>query len=156
VRIGRCSASLGDLLKLIWFIVIGLFRSRTSLEAEILALRHQLNVLRRKVGRRSLLAFFQFPFPGRGDWFGAARKLEQAVSLPVSPQIDEGGVPNGLAAVDGLIVVPFLQGLTAYVRGQIVQLALDEPACTSSFSRLARRSLALRPAHSRCHLFVTR
>lgn len=29
-------------------------------------------------------------------------------------------------------------------------------ACASSFSRLARRSLALRPAHSRCHLFVTR
>ncbi len=29
-------------------------------------------------------------------------------------------------------------------------------ACTSSFSRLARHSLALRPAHSRCHLFVTR
>src|SRR5580704_9464607 len=29
-------------------------------------------------------------------------------------------------------------------------------ACASSFSRLARRSLTLRPAHSRCHLFVTR
>jgi hypothetical protein len=29
-------------------------------------------------------------------------------------------------------------------------------ACTSSFSRLAQRSLALRPAHSRCHQFVTR
>src|SRR4030095_1577429 len=29
-------------------------------------------------------------------------------------------------------------------------------AYTSSFSRLARRSLALRPAHSRCHPFVTR
>jgi hypothetical protein len=29
-------------------------------------------------------------------------------------------------------------------------------ACTSSVSRLARRSLALRPAHSRCHPFVTR
>ena len=28
-------------------------------------------------------------------------------------------------------------------------------ACTSSFSRLARRSLALRPAHSRGHQFVT-
>jgi len=28
-------------------------------------------------------------------------------------------------------------------------------ACTSSFSRLARRSLALRPAHSRSHLYVT-
>src|SRR5262249_46569580 len=29
-------------------------------------------------------------------------------------------------------------------------------ACASSFSRFARRSLALRPAHSRCHQFVTR
>src|SRR5665213_1273677 len=29
-------------------------------------------------------------------------------------------------------------------------------ACASSVSRLARRSLALRPAHSRCHQFVTR
>jgi hypothetical protein len=29
-------------------------------------------------------------------------------------------------------------------------------ACTSSFSRFAQRSLALRPAHSRCHLYVTR
>src|SRR5712692_4091874 len=29
-------------------------------------------------------------------------------------------------------------------------------ACASSFSRLAQRSLALRPAHSRCHQFVTR
>ena len=29
-------------------------------------------------------------------------------------------------------------------------------ACASTFSRLARHSLALRPAHSRCHQFVTR
>src|SRR5664279_2495039 len=29
-------------------------------------------------------------------------------------------------------------------------------AYTSSFSRLAQRSLALRPAHSRCHQFVAR
>src|SRR5205814_7801913 len=29
-------------------------------------------------------------------------------------------------------------------------------ACASAFSRLARRSLALRPAHSRRHQFVTR
>src|SRR5262245_8864235 len=29
-------------------------------------------------------------------------------------------------------------------------------ACASSFSRLARRSLTLRPAHSRGHLVVTR
>jgi len=37
----RC---LGDVLKLIWWVVIGLSRSRASLEAEILTLRHQLNV----------------------------------------------------------------------------------------------------------------
>jgi len=29
-------------------------------------------------------------------------------------------------------------------------------ACAASFSRFARRLLALRPAHSRCHQFVTR
>jgi hypothetical protein len=34
---------MGDLLKLIWWAVVGLFRSGVSLEAEILTLRHQLN-----------------------------------------------------------------------------------------------------------------
>src|SRR5262245_35924594 len=43
---------MGDLLKLIWCFVIGLFRSRDALEAEIVALRHQLNVLRRKAPKR--------------------------------------------------------------------------------------------------------
>jgi hypothetical protein len=37
-----------DVCSLIWLALIGLFRSRASLEAEILTLRHQLNVLRRK------------------------------------------------------------------------------------------------------------
>jgi hypothetical protein len=49
---------MGDILKLIWWVVIGLFRSRASLEAEIVALRHQLNVLRRKAPKR--LAFSNF------------------------------------------------------------------------------------------------
>jgi hypothetical protein len=31
---------MGDMLKLSWWIVIGLFRSRASLEAEIVTLRH--------------------------------------------------------------------------------------------------------------------
>jgi hypothetical protein len=39
---------MGYVLKLIWWVVTGLLRSRPSLEAEIVALRHQLNVLRRK------------------------------------------------------------------------------------------------------------
>lgn len=40
---------------MIWCALIGLFRSRAALEAEILVLRHQLNVLRRKSPKR--LAF---------------------------------------------------------------------------------------------------
>jgi hypothetical protein len=43
---------MGDMLKLIWWVGIGLFRSRASLEAEIMALRHQLIVLRRKSPKR--------------------------------------------------------------------------------------------------------
>jgi hypothetical protein len=41
-----------DVCSLIWLALIGLFRSRTSLQAEILTLRHQLNVLRRKSPQR--------------------------------------------------------------------------------------------------------
>jgi len=43
---------MADMLKLIWWAVIGLFRSRASLGAEILTLRHQLNVLRRNSPKR--------------------------------------------------------------------------------------------------------
>ena len=41
-----------ELCKLFWCGLIGLFRSRASLEIEILALRHQLNILRRKSPKR--------------------------------------------------------------------------------------------------------
>src|ERR1700730_5199080 len=44
--------SMSDLFRLIWYALIGLFRSRVALEAEILVLRHQLNVLRRKSPKR--------------------------------------------------------------------------------------------------------
>src|ERR1700716_4156505 len=41
-----------DVCRLIWLALIGLVRSRASVEAEILPLRHQLNVLRRKSPQR--------------------------------------------------------------------------------------------------------
>jgi hypothetical protein len=41
-----------DLLKLLWCALTGRFRSRASLEAEIVVLRHQLNVLSRKSPKR--------------------------------------------------------------------------------------------------------
>ncbi len=43
---------MGDMLKLICWVVTGLFRSRASLEVETLTLGHQLNVLRRKAPKR--------------------------------------------------------------------------------------------------------
>jgi len=43
---------MANLCKLIWCAFVGLFRSRASLQAEILVLRHQLNVLRRKSPQR--------------------------------------------------------------------------------------------------------
>ena len=43
---------MSDVCRLIWCALIGLFRSRTALEVEILVLRHQLNVLRRKSLKR--------------------------------------------------------------------------------------------------------
>jgi hypothetical protein len=44
---------MSDIFKLIWQAVIELFRSKASLEMEILTLRHQLNVLRRSSPKRS-------------------------------------------------------------------------------------------------------
>ena len=43
---------MGDLLKLIWYAVTGLLRSRAALQTEILVLRRQLNVLRRRAPKR--------------------------------------------------------------------------------------------------------
>src|SRR6516165_10976876 len=44
-----------DLCSLIWCAVGGLVRSRVALQAEILVLRHQLNVLRRRSPKRMAL-----------------------------------------------------------------------------------------------------
>ena len=43
---------MGNLCRLIWCVMAGLFRSRAALQAEILVLRQQLIVLRRKSPKR--------------------------------------------------------------------------------------------------------
>jgi hypothetical protein len=45
-----------DICELIWCALIGVFRSRAALEAEVLILRHQLNVLRRKCPKRAVFS----------------------------------------------------------------------------------------------------
>src|SRR5450756_150195 len=51
-RIGRCSVPMTHFLRLLACAPTRLFRSRARFEAEILVLRHQLNVLRRKAPKR--------------------------------------------------------------------------------------------------------
>lgn len=45
-----------EIFGLIWCALIGFFRPRVALEAEILVLRHQLNVLRRQLPKRAALS----------------------------------------------------------------------------------------------------
>lgn len=47
---------MADILRLIWGAIADFFRSRADLQTEIIALRHQLNVLRRKRPERLVLA----------------------------------------------------------------------------------------------------
>ena len=47
----------------------------------------------------------------------------------------------------GVLVCSFIPAVSAFPERVVGS------ACALSFSRLARRSLALRPAHSRCHLY---
>ncbi len=44
--------------RLIWYALAGLFRSRASLEVEILVLRHQLNILTTQITERPTLSNF--------------------------------------------------------------------------------------------------
>jgi hypothetical protein len=45
--------AMGELFRLIWWAAVGLFRPRSALQAEILVLRHHLNVLRRRSPERA-------------------------------------------------------------------------------------------------------
>src|ERR1700687_3508812 len=74
---------MGDMLKLIWWAVIGLFRSRASLQAEILTLRHQVNVLRRKSPKR--LAFSNFDRLVFAGFYRIAPRVANAL-LIVEPE----------------------------------------------------------------------
>lgn len=48
MNIGRCLPAITEIFRLIWSAIAGFFRPRVDREAEIIALRHQLNVLHRR------------------------------------------------------------------------------------------------------------
>src|SRR5215831_6537830 len=51
-RIAQCFCLMREAYSLVWSVLVLLFRSRVSLEAEILILRHQLNIHQRHVPKR--------------------------------------------------------------------------------------------------------
>jgi transposase InsO family protein len=62
---------MSNLCRLIWYALVGWFRSRVSLEAENLALRHQLNILRRRSPQKlSLSNIDRLVFAGLYRWEG--------------------------------------------------------------------------------------
>jgi len=93
-----------ELCKLIWCGLIGLFRSRASLEIEILALRHQLNILRRKSLRRPILGSIdRMVFVGL---YGLAPDVLSALAIvrpETGPRKRRGILARRLAAVLGPI-----------------------------------------------------
>src|SRR5262249_16828339 len=101
------------------------------------------------------------------------RRYYEPLRLPAAPSLSLAGLR--LIIPDHVVGSPVLPTLSlctcrrhypGAASGRMVSLGNPDvsafpdmavrSACASSFSRLARRSLALRPAHSRCHQFATR
>jgi hypothetical protein len=90
---------MGDLLKLIWYAVAGLFRSRAALQTEVLVLRHQLNVLRRKAPKRVAIS-----------------KIDRLVRTHLSPHKD-APIRRDVCRTGRVLSLPILGGLHhQYVR----------------------------------------
>ena len=82
-----------DLCKLMWCAFAGLFRSRAALEAELLVLRHQLNVLCCKSPGR--LAFSSIDRLVFADMYALAPNIRDAL------KIVNGTVPLGIVLALG-------------------------------------------------------
>ena len=72
-----------EFCRLIWCVLVGFFRPRVSLQAEILVLRHQLNVVRRKSPKRS--TFSKFDRLISGGLYGLVPDVLSALAI-VKPE----------------------------------------------------------------------
>jgi hypothetical protein len=95
---------MSDLCRLMWCALVGLFRLRAALEAEILLLRHQLNVLQRSCPKRASLSWID--------------RLLLVALYRMSPGVlDALKIISAVQAVGQMLVVPVLGGLHhQYVR----------------------------------------
>src|SRR5258707_1073453 len=86
-----------DLFKLILGVLASLFRSRAKLEAEILVLRQQINVLRRRTSKRPRLNNTdRFLFVWLYRWFPSVLGTVARPPAPIRPK------PSAVPANDGL------------------------------------------------------
>src|SRR5262249_27617516 len=83
-----------DLCRIIFWIVVDLFRPRAALEAKILVLRQQITVLRR--GRPSRLSFLILPST-RSFWVGSASCFRRPATH--SPSFDPRRWSDGTVQV---------------------------------------------------------
>ena len=72
-RIGQCCRRMWNLCRLIWWALVGRLRPRAALEAEILVLRQQINVLRRTVPRPRFGSIDRLIFVGLCGFFPNVR-----------------------------------------------------------------------------------
>jgi hypothetical protein len=84
---GRCCRPMWDLCKLIWWAFIGLFRLRVALVAENLALRQQINVLRRTAPKRPRFCSIDIRRPVSGVVYRSRRTGDRPASHrdPLAP-----------------------------------------------------------------------
>ena len=95
MNIERCLPVMADIFKLIWGAIVRFFRPRVDREAEIIALRHQLNVLRWKRPERlvfsnadRLLFVWLYRLRSRVQLLAAYRVSVKAPSLPAPCSAD--------------------------------------------------------------------
>jgi hypothetical protein len=109
---------MGEVFGFIWCAIAGLFRSRAALQAEILVLRHQLNILRRKSPKRVALGKIDRPV------FCGLYRLSPTV-LDARPR---SGRPRILADIRHLIlemsVANPLWGAPR-IHGELLKLGID-------------------------------
>jgi hypothetical protein len=147
---------MGDLCKLIWCAWAGLFRSRASLEAEVLVPRHQLNELRRRVSpdwwRRGVKTTVAISVAhALLDGFNGAAFFVNLVSLT-----DDRLVPTTVARALGLMVQTQdpLRSLPAFIGDKRILLVLDNcEHVIDSAAMVAERVVGETP---QAHVLTTR
>src|SRR5215471_1196660 len=90
----------------VWSVLVLLFRSRVSLEAEILILRHQLNIQRRHVPKR-----VAFSAVDRLIFVGLYRLVPNAIKALTLSLNKDAPVSRGVEGAGIIVCRPILGGL---------------------------------------------